>query len=61
MQASYAFYGAAHILFGTDMPYASANGDGNAKQCIASINALGVPPASSARMFGGNLLRLIGA
>ena len=60
MQASYAFYGADHILFGTDMPYASANGDGNAKQCIASINALGVSPAEKERMFGGNLLRLIG-
>lgn len=60
MKASYAFYGADHILLGTDMPYASTNGDGNAKQCIASINALGVPPASSEQMFGGNLLRLIG-
>ena len=60
MQASYAFYGAGQILFGTDMPYASANGDGNAKQCVASINALGVPPAEKERMFSGNLLRLIG-
>ena len=61
MQASYAFYGADHILFGTDMPYASANGDGNARQCVASIDALGVPPAEKSRMFGGNLRRLIGA
>lgn len=60
MQASYAFYGADHILFGTDMPYASASGDGNAKQCIASIDALAVPPAEKAQMFGGNLLELIG-
>ena len=60
MQASYAFYGADRILFGTDMPYASANGDGNARQCIASIDALSTPPAEKARMFGGNLLRLIG-
>lgn len=42
------------------MPYASANGDGNARQCVASIHALGVPPAEKERMFGGNLLRLIG-
>ena len=60
MQASYAFYGAGQILFGTDMPYASANGDGNARQCVASIDALSVPPASRERMFSGNLLRLIG-
>ncbi len=60
MRASYAFYGADHILFGTDMPYASANGDGNAKQCIASIDALGVSSAEKERMFAGNLLRLIG-
>ena len=59
IQASYAFYGADHILFGTDMPYASQNGDGNTK-CIASINALGVPAAEKDKMFGGNLLRLIG-
>ena len=43
------------------MPYASLNGDGNTKQCIASINALGVLPAEKEKMFGGNLLRLIGA
>ena len=60
MQASHAFYGADHILFGTDMPYASANGDGNARQCIASIEALGIPAADKERMFSGNLLRLIG-
>jgi uncharacterized protein len=60
MQAAYAFYGAEHILLGTDMPYASANGDGNARQCIGSINALGVPPAEKDKMFGANLLRLIG-
>jgi hypothetical protein len=47
-------------VLGTDMPYASANGDGNARQCVASIHALGVPPAEKERMFGGNLLRLIG-
>ena len=60
MQASHAFYGADRILFGTDMPYASANGDGNAKQCIASIDALAATPDEKARMFSGNLLRLIG-
>ena len=60
MQASYAFYGASQILLGTDMPYASANGDGNTKQCVFSIDALGVPPAEKDAMFGGNLLRLIG-
>jgi predicted TIM-barrel fold metal-dependent hydrolase len=60
MQASHAFYGAGHILFGTDMPYASVNGDGNAKQCVASIGALGVSPADKERIFSGNLLRLIG-
>jgi aminocarboxymuconate-semialdehyde decarboxylase len=60
MAASYAFYGADQILFGTDMPYASANGDGNSKQCIASIDALAVPPADKEKMFSGNLRRLLG-
>lgn len=60
MAASYAFYGADQILLGTDMPYASVNGDGNTKQCIASINALAVPPAEKEKMYSGNLLRLIG-
>jgi predicted TIM-barrel fold metal-dependent hydrolase len=60
MRASYAFYGASQILLGTDMPYASPNGDGNTKQCVASIQALDVPPAEKEAMFSGNLLRLIG-
>jgi predicted TIM-barrel fold metal-dependent hydrolase len=59
LMASCAFYGPDHILFGTDTPYASEDGKGNAKETIASVNALPIPPAQKEQILGGNLRQLL--
>ena len=60
MLASYAFYGPGHILLGTDTPYASEDGKGNARETIASVQALPIPPAQKEQILGGNLRQLLG-
>ena len=60
MLASYAFYGPDHILLGTDTPYASEDGKGNARETIASVQALPIPPAQKEQILGGNLCQLLG-
>ena len=60
LAASYAFYGADHILFGTDTPYASPDGKGHARDTIASIQALPASAQEKDQILSGNVLRLIG-
>jgi predicted TIM-barrel fold metal-dependent hydrolase len=49
-------FGADHVLFGTDMPLGgpSVVGDTN-----ADIEALGLPDADEAAIFGGNARRVL--
>ena len=39
---------------------ASADGKGNARETIASIQALPIPPAQKEQILGGNLHQLLG-
>jgi uncharacterized protein len=45
------FFGPGHVLFGTDMPLGGPNVVADA---IADIEALGLPDADTAAIFGGN-------
>jgi aminocarboxymuconate-semialdehyde decarboxylase len=60
MLASCAFYGPEHILFGTDTPYASADGKGNAAAVIDSVQALDVTAEQKEQIMSGNLRRILG-
>lgn len=54
------------VLAGTvvlaDSPplYASEDGKGNARETIASVQALPIPPAQKEQILGGNLRQLLG-
>jgi Amidohydrolase len=50
------FFGADHVLFGTDMPLGGPN---VVADTIADINSLGLADADTAAIFAGNALRLL--
>jgi uncharacterized protein len=51
------FFGADHVLFGTDMPL---GGPTVVADTIADISSLGLPEDQEAAIFGGNAIRLLG-
>jgi len=51
------FFGAGHVLFGTDMPLGGPN---VVADTIADITSLGLPEADEAAIFAGNARRLLG-
>src|ERR1700722_16394371 len=51
------FFGADHVLFGTDMPLGGPN---VVADTIADIETLGLPAADTAAIFAGNAQRLLG-
>jgi predicted TIM-barrel fold metal-dependent hydrolase len=51
------FFGADHVLFGTDMPLGGPN---VVADTIADITSLGLPEADEAAIFAGNARRLLG-
>ncbi len=50
------FFGPEHVLFGTDMPLGGPSVVGDT---IADIEALGLPDADAAAIFGGNARRVL--
>jgi uncharacterized protein len=51
------FFGADHVLFGTDMPLGGPN---VVADTIADINSLGLTDDDTSAIFAGNALRLLG-
>lgn len=59
MHAAYAFFGPQQLLFGTDSPFDTRGGELFTRETLFTIEALPVPPAEKAAIYGGNLKRLL--
>jgi predicted TIM-barrel fold metal-dependent hydrolase len=51
---AYAFFGADHVLFGTDMPYDSEGGDRKIEETIKSLEQMDVSEADKEKIFAEN-------
>jgi predicted TIM-barrel fold metal-dependent hydrolase len=54
------FFGADHVLFGTDSPYDPEKGPGYIRSAIADIERLDLTAQQRAAIYAGNLRRLLG-
>jgi len=59
LTCGYSFFGAEHILFGTDFPYDNENGARFTREVIKSIESLDIPPEQKDMIFQGNAKRLL--
>ena len=55
----YTFFGPEHILFGTDMPFDSEDGDRFTRETISSIELMDIPAKDKELIFEGNAKRLL--
>jgi predicted TIM-barrel fold metal-dependent hydrolase len=53
------FFGAEHVLFGTDMPFDPEGGPGFVRDTIAAVDAIDVSDADRHRIYEGNAFRLL--
>jgi len=54
LMCCYAFFGAEHMLFGTDVPYDSERGDRFTRETIRSIEQMDIPDEEKDLIFWGN-------
>ncbi len=59
LMCGYAFFGADHIVFGTDMPYADREGGKTTEQTITAVEAMDIPDSEKKKIFEGNAKRLL--
>jgi len=59
LMCGYAFFGAEHMLFGTDMPYDSEFGDRYTRQTIRSIEQMDISDLEKKKIFEDNARRLL--
>ncbi|WP_237307717.1 amidohydrolase family protein [Streptomyces alboflavus] len=53
------FFGADHVLFGTDCPFDPEGGPGFIRGTIRALDTLDLADADRARIYHGNILRLM--
>ncbi len=58
LMCGYDFFGADHILFGTDMPFDSQIGDRAIRQTILSIEQMEIPDSEKKKIFEDNAKKL---
>jgi len=58
LMCGYAFFGADHILFGTDMPYESQFGERFTRDTIRSIENMDISKEDKIKIFEGNAKKL---
>lgn len=55
----YDFFGAGHLLFGTDMPYDSQIGYRYVRETIRSIEEMDIPEFEKKKIFEDNARKII--
>ncbi len=59
MESGLEFYGADHILFGTDFPFDPEGGPGFIRDTIAAMERMRAGPEDKAKIYDGNARRLL--
>ncbi len=59
LMCAYAFFGAEHLLFGTDMPYDNQLGDRNTRETIRSIQEMDISESERKKIFEDNARKLL--
>jgi len=59
LMCSYAFFGAAHMLFGTDMPFDIEFGERYTRETIESIERMDIPDKDKRKIFEDNARQLL--
>jgi aminocarboxymuconate-semialdehyde decarboxylase len=59
MESGLAFFGADHILFGTDMPFDPERGPGFVRDTIAAMERMRASSEEKATIYEGNARRLL--
>jgi predicted TIM-barrel fold metal-dependent hydrolase len=59
LECGHKFFGAEHILFGTDFPMDLNNGDKFIKKTIEAVYRMNIPDNDKALIFEGNAKRIL--
>ncbi|MCG6535579.1 MAG: amidohydrolase family protein [Syntrophales bacterium LBB04] len=59
LMCGHAFFGAEHMLFGTDMPYDCQLGEFNIREVIRSVEEMDIPESDKKKIFEDNARRLL--
>jgi predicted TIM-barrel fold metal-dependent hydrolase len=59
MESGLAFFGADHVLFGTDMPFDPEKGPGFIRDTIAAMDRMRASPEDKTKIYAGNAQRLL--
>jgi len=59
LMCNYAFFGADHLLFGTDMPLDSQLGERYTRETIESVNSMAISEAEKKMIFEDNARKLL--
>lgn len=59
LMCAYQFYGADHMLFGTDSPFDSQLGDYGTKRTIQAVEQMSVPEEDKKKIFESNARKLL--
>jgi predicted TIM-barrel fold metal-dependent hydrolase len=59
MESGLAFFGADHVLFGTDMPFDPEKGPGFIRDTIAAMERMRASAEDKAKIYEGNAQRLL--
>lgn len=59
LMCAHEFFGAEHLLFGTDFPFDTEYGARNMRQVSEAINKMAISAEEKQKLFSGNALRLM--